>query len=344
MFSDIFGVDVHRCRETGNVYCSQADYLRQLSPITIDRPRGSGRTLESKITPEETTLYRSLVSAIAWLGVTFPPALACASLYQGFLPTPTIAQVNMLNACLLQFKELYTPLTFQAGLTNQWLIAIADSSLGNVSKYSQGGFVVLLFSQNSDYVCGRCSILSFRSSKSKRVAASTFHAETLALVAAIEETALIQTFLYEIRHPEATAIEMLNVPPSELIQVIGLTDCHDVLDTLCKSTMPVLSNTALTLYTSVLREFKSSGQVSQWGWLDTRDNLANCLTKIESNGTLDISPLIKLLRHGAWEPVFPYRWGLQLCDPSPLTSAEIKFPEFQPASKDKKTTVGELPA
>jgi len=200
-----------------------------------------------------------------------------------------------------------------------------------------------MFSRSPDYLCGRCNILAFRSSKSKRVAASTFHAETLSLVAALEETALVQTFLYEIQHPEATALEMLNLPASDLIQVIGLTDCHDVLDTLCKTTMPVLSNKALTLYTSVLREFKSSGRVSQWGWVDTRDNLANCLTKIEANGTLDIAPLIKLLREGAWEPEFPYRWGLQLCDPNPSSFAEYKFPEFRPVSSEEKTTVGELP-
>ena len=89
-----FGVDVHRCTKTGNVYCSQSDYLRQLSPITIDRPRGSGRTLDSKTTPEETTLYRSLVSAIAWLGVTFPPALACASLYQVFSLAQLVLKLN----------------------------------------------------------------------------------------------------------------------------------------------------------------------------------------------------------------------------------------------------------
>jgi hypothetical protein len=162
-------------------------------------------------------------------------------------------------------------------------------------------------------------------------------------VSAIEETALIQTFLYEIQHPEATALEMLNLPPSSLTPVIGLTDCHDVLDTLCKSTMPVLSNKALTLYTSVLREFKSSGQVSQWGWIDTRDNLANCLTKIESDGSLDIMPLIKLLRQAAWEPSFPYRWGLQLCDPSPSSFGELVFPEFRSADSKEKALVGEPP-
>jgi hypothetical protein len=104
-----FGVDIVRCKKTSNVYCSQADYLRQLSPNVIDRPRGSGRTLESALSADEVTLYRSLVSAIAWLGVTFPPALACASLCQGFLPLPTVAHVNLLNTCLCQFKEFYTP-------------------------------------------------------------------------------------------------------------------------------------------------------------------------------------------------------------------------------------------
>ena len=321
-----FGVDVYRHVDTNHITCSQTAYLDQLKPIQIARKRGDGRTADTLATTEEITLYRSLVSAIAWLGVTYPPALAAASLYQGFLPAPNIQNVLHLNACLQQFRDQYQPLIYRHGMTNPKLVVVPDSSLGNNTKYSQGGYVILLAGESDDLVCGSCSIIGFKSAKSKRVASSTLHAETLALVAACEEAAMIQTFLYEVQHPAATSLDMINVESSKLIPMIGLVDCHDLLDTLCRPTMPVLTNKAMTLYTAVLREFADNGKVGHWGWIDTRDNPANCLTKLQPDGTLDLGPLTDLLRCAAWEPRFPYRWGLQLCDPRKTSFDQMPAP------------------
>jgi hypothetical protein len=82
----------------------------------------------------------------------------------------------------------------------------------------------------------------------------------------------------------------------------------------------------MTLYTAVLREFAENGKIKQWGWIDTRDNPANCLTKLHPDGTLDLGPMTNLLRCAAWEPQFPYRWGLQLCDPRKTSYSPMPAP------------------
>ena len=338
-----FGVDVFRNPSSKHITCSQEAYLKQLKPIYVERKRGDGRTAETAANSAEITLFRSLVSAIAWLGVTYPPALAAASLYQGFLPAPTIQQVLHLNACLQQFFEQYKPLIYRHGLINKKLLIVPDSSLGNNAKYSQGGYLILLSGSTQDLLCGPCSILGFKSAKSKRVASSTLHAETLALVAACEEAAMIQTFLYEVQHPLATSLDMVNIDSKSLIPMVGLVDCHDLLDTLCRPTMPVLTNKAMTLYTAVLREFADNGKVEHWGWIDTRDNPANCLTKLQNDGTLDLGPLTALLQYAAWEPLFPYRWGLQLCDPQKIVFEEIPSPPTGTTKVKEKTFVGPEP-
>ena len=330
-----FGTDIFRCPDTLHITVCQRDYLRQLKVIEVQRKRGDGRTADSPANASEITLFRSLVSAIAWLGVTYPPALAAASLFQSYLPVPSIATILRLNTCLKQFLEFYQPLVYRHGLVNRRILVIPDSSLGNNQKYSQGGFLIVLAEKSDKFLCGKCSIIGFKSSKSKRVASSTLHAETLALVAALEEASMLQTFMFEIANPLTTSLEMINVESDKLIPMIGLVDCHDLLDTLCKATMPVLSNKAMILYTAVLREFKSTGKVEAWGWIDTRDNPANCLTKLETDGSLDIMPLTRMLRAAAWEPTFPYRWGLQFCDPHPATFPDIPLP---PASTVKPTT------
>ena len=339
-----FGTDIYRNLTTKHITVCRRDYLRQLKPIKIERSRGDGRTQATPATSAEVTLFRSLVSAIAWLGVTYPPALAAASLYQSYLPVPNIATILKLNACLQQFLTHYKPLVYRHGMKTKRLVVAADSSLGNNAKYSQGGYLVFLAEVSDVFLCGHCSLMSFKSSKSKRVASSTLHAETLALVGALEEAVMLQTFLFEIDNPVATSLEMINASSDKLIPIVGLTDCHDVLDTLCKATMPVLSNKSMVLYTAVLREFKESGRVTAWGWIDTRDNPANCLTKIESDGTLDIAPLTAILQHGAWEPSFPYRWGLTLCDPHKVQFEVIEPPPpLKIEAKHEKEKHGEFP-
>jgi hypothetical protein len=321
-----FGVDTFKCLSSHHVWLDQRDYLSQLKPIEVVKLRGSGRTQDSPANPEEVTLFRSLVSAIAWLGVTFPPALAGASLYQSYLPIPTLGQIAHLNNLLAQFTHMYVPLVLRSDIDDPVLVIVSDSSLANNSKYSQGGYFILLANRSHSGLCGICSVLSYKSSKSKRVASSTLHAETLALVAGIEEASLVQTFLLEIDQPHLSTLELINAEPSSLVPMIGTTDCHDLLDTLVKNTSPVLSNKAMQLYTTVLREFRETNRVSQWTWTDTRDNLANGLTKLESDGTLPIADICKALECGAWEPMHPFRWGLQLCDPVAETFSALPAP------------------
>lgn len=199
----------------------------------------------------------------------------------------------------------------------------------------------MLANQSPSGLCGVCSILSFKSAKSKRVASSTLHAETLALVSAVEEAALIQTFLLECSQPHLTTLELINIDAAELTPIVAVTDCHDLLDTLCKSTSPVLTNKAMQLYTTVLREFHETKRVKQWAWTDTRDNIANGLTKLNSDGTLPIQDLCQVMRRAAWEPVHPFKWGLQLCESPPQSFPDLPLPPpitKQTASAEKQNS------
>jgi hypothetical protein len=122
------------------------------------------------------------VSAIAWLGVTSPFALTAASLLQSCLPEPTWGDVVILNLNLAKLLVIYTPLLY-VFIPPPWrLINLSDSAFANSGKYSQNGFMVLLCTAHEDKICGVFCLLDFRSSKSKRVATSTLHAEALACI------------------------------------------------------------------------------------------------------------------------------------------------------------------
>ena len=326
-----FGVNVSRCLKEKHVFACQKEYVADLVPIEL--PSGKASTIANTL---QVTAFRSLVSGVAWVGVTHAGAAAGASLYQGCLPNPTYEDIRHLNVFLKQLKDTYKPLVFRHGLQPTRILTIADSSLGNMSKYSQGGYFVLIcVGDNALVLCGHCNVLSFRSAKSKRVASSTLHAECLSLVAGAEEASHLQTWFYEFANPRVPSFDILNVDPSKMIPIVAVTDCKDLLDVLTKTAVTAVTNRAMTLYVAALRELKETKRVEQWCWCDTRDNVANALTKLETDGCLPMEPLNHMLAHGAWEPVQPYRWGQTLCDPS--TFSYVPF--TQPIPQQNATPV-----
>jgi hypothetical protein len=79
---------------------------------------------------------------------------------------------------------------------------------------------------------------------------------------------------------------------------------------------PLPSNRALTLYLSALREQKQLGRIKAWVWVDTRDCLANGMTKLEDDGSLPLKEITEALRDRYWEPAYAYRWNGQMCAPN----------------------------
>ena len=329
-----YGVDCFRCPRTFNVFGSQQDYLEEIRPIALPSSRVSKETL---CNADEVTEYRSVVAALAWVGVTFAPAAAAGSLFQSFLPKPNYEQCRQVNLVLAQIKEEYKPLMSLASLQGPLqIVAPSDSSLGNSSKRSQGGFYVLFCNRDDEFIAGHCTPMSYKSSKSKRVASSTSHAETLACIAALEEAAFLQTWATELQHPRMTAAQLVAFTPT--VQIRSCIDCRDVFEMLINRGTPTPVNRAQTLYIEILREHQQQSRVSEYCWVDTRDNIANALTKFKQDGSLDLADLAVFHSHSCWEPLQPYRFGSQqLQDPWPLTSPVFgPMPPSTKAMQEKK--------
>jgi len=315
-----YGVHVSRGSNKHDVIVSQAEYIKTLKPIEIRRTRGDGRTIDTKANAAEVSDFRSLISGIAWLGVTHPGAQAAASIYQGYLPEPLVKHLQAANSFLTQIQGDYRPVTFRADidLANCKIAVVTDSSLGNNTKYSQGGHLILL-ANKSQQLCGPCTLLTGRSAKSKRVANSTMCAETLALLGGIEEGILVQSWIHELLNPRLTAMELTRVEPRQMSMMIGCTDCDDVHSVLVKPAAPAPTNKSMVLHLAALREAKEIGTVSQWCWIADGDNPANPLTKLNSDGTLPLLPLTTLLEKSYWEPNGPYRYGSVMVQPTRTT-------------------------
>ena len=302
---------------TKHIYLDQQFYVNQLSPLTLPNARATGRGLDSPANSNEITCFRSLVSAIAWAGITYAPCQAGASLYQHFLPVPSLRECHGLNALLSQLQTNYVPLIIRADFKAERIIVVSDASLANAARYSQNAFVILLAEAHQGGVCRRMTMLTARSSKSKRVATSTMHSEILAMTAGVEEALYLQGWMQEISQPSLCSWGLLNSSSKSagVIPIILVTDCRDVQSTLVRPATTTPTNRALALYISALRELQEVGRVEAFVWCSTHDCIADSLTKLSEAGELPVQLLTEAQRRSYWEPLLPYLWNEVMATP-----------------------------
>jgi hypothetical protein len=143
----------------------------------------------------------------------------------------------------------------------------------------------------------------------------------------LEETSLIQTWLLELQFPLLSSAELIDAKPEWLVPIVAIGDCKDAFDMFTKPAFPTPVNRALTLYVHAIREYYEKKRVEAFVWTDTRDNIANALTKFSQAGLLELDDLISFYTTASWEPKFPFRWhGEELCDPEPYLSHVFNSP------------------
>ena len=304
-----FGVDIKHDKKMNMITASQLSYVNDLREITL--PTRCNKL--HPCTPELVTEYRALVSAVAWVGVTYPWALASASMLQGCLPSPTFGDITKLNNNVLQLKQEYLPLIYQRLRSPLRLVSVGDSSFANSDRYSQQGYMILLASEKDTPITGTFTVLDFRSNKSKRVATSTMHAEALAKLNGLESALFIQSYFLELQELCTSPLTLLSPEPEKLIKILSLTDCHDLHESLVAPAQPNCSNKHLNVYMSAIRELKSSGRVQSFLWIDTRDMLVNGLTKLKEDGMVNLDEVKDVWKTFQWKLHQSFRWQRTWC-------------------------------
>lgn len=118
----------------------------------------------------------------------------------------------------------------------------------------------------------------------------------------------------------------------------------DAFELFTKPTVPTPTNRSMTLYIQACREFFETKRCEAFVWTDTRDNVANVLTKFGQSGLLEIDDvLLKVYTTASWEPLHPFRWhSHDLVDPEPLVRVVLREPP--PATKEMQKQQVAVPA
>ena len=282
------GIEIQREKD-GSLIAQQYKYHEMVG--LIDTPKA--RLNDMKVTDKEVSEARSVLGALAWLSTQTRPDLAIVvSELVGWLAEaqePKVSLLRKINAVVKMVKAKPFAIVFHAHkipMENLSVSVFQDSSWASMPGLrSQEGIVCVL---TDNRIAEKCvdlagspnvqirgtatskerppvSLLSWKSSRVKRVVRSTFAAETMALADGMDKGLAVFGLLSEllacpVQHP-----------------VVLFEDCMSVVSN-CTATCPHQLEKRLTLDLASIREAIEDRKVLL-RWIPTEEQLADPLTK-----------------------------------------------------------------
>ena len=157
--------------DNGELCLSFEEYLRKISPMTIDRKRG-----EQAMTDKEVSRARGLIGALQWpAGQGVPPLCSSTSILAGELASREARVMNELNKALRFSKQNSDVMLRFPKITDDWrnihFPLFIDAALGvRQDLASQGGYLILAVNNKvMSGEVGKYSMIGWRSYKLPRV-------------------------------------------------------------------------------------------------------------------------------------------------------------------------------
>ena len=258
---NFIGLDFHQTRNT--IEIDQSIYAESIQFVPCLNKNDKFRFL----TDEEKTPLRSAIGQLCWLANQTRPDIAydvCqlsvrynnAQVLDIMNANKTIKKVKY-NKLILKYPKLM----FNNGKVI--LKVFSDASHNNLPNGgSQGGYVIFL----CDYL-DNASLIQWQSKRIRRVAKITLAAECLALEDAVDAAFYLK----------CVTMELLGLTP-ENIKLRCYIDNKSLYDNL-HSTTNVKEEKRLVLDIALLKEMMAKEEITRVDLVDTKEQLADCLTK-----------------------------------------------------------------
>ena len=275
------------------VCCNQAAYAQQLRPL--EASLWSGLEPESLAPPPLIALYQSLLGGVAWMVLTRPDVAVYVQSLQRHAATPRIIDLKRLNVVVRFIKAKVVDIWYPRLKGPVKLMAFSDAAFKTLPEESSGlalrGCCVLLVQDTGSFAKGPCHLLEWICRRQRRVVRSTFSAELNGLIDTVEVTLLVQMGVHElICGAGATSSQLAKRLEVGTLQppVDAGVDAKSVFDAIDATDVADLQECSLKLHVLSIRDKLMYGVLRDLWWVDTRDMLADGLTK----GGIDRAALV----------------------------------------------------
>ena len=223
----------------------------------------------------EKDLLRAKIGQLLWISNQTRPDISFdVSNLASKLENATVEDIKYCNKIISKVTSNSYELKYQKLDGNIKLFAYTDASFANLKNGgSQGSYLIFLVGEN-----GLCNLLSWQSKKLKRVARSSLTAETLAMLDGVEASLYIRDLFKELY--------------GHYLPIEVFTDNKSLIDALKSS--KYVNEKRLRIDIAALKECISKNQVQIGKWINSKEQLADPLTKQGANPYA----LLKVLKNG----------------------------------------------
>ena len=239
----------------------QIQYASSLSEVKVSYSRAMQKN--SELSDHEKAEYRALIGQLSWMATHTRPDIAYDTCELSIAyKRATVGDLVKLNKLVNRVKResmrLYFPKLLPIG--SCVIECYTDASHAKLPDGgSQGGLIVFLRDENGN----RCPIY-WRSRKLRRIVKSTLAAETMALLEGAETAVYLARIFKEI-----TGVEEL--------PITCFVDNKSLVDALHSSNK--VEDNRLRIDIAVLDDMISRKEICEVKWVDSSQQLADCLTK-----------------------------------------------------------------
>ena len=266
----------------------QTTYAQQLQ--LIDATSIKSHPDEELVNETMHSLYMSLLGGLAWLVLTRVDLSVFVQALQRRAHAPRVCDIKRLNTVVRYAKRRPLGLFYGKLLTDKpSLLTFSDAAFKALVEESSGlalrGCCILLADVTGNLFGsteGRCHMLEFICRRQRRVVRSTFSAELNGLIDSVETAILIQIMMYELWHGCGQDFSKLaNMQEDGQLEpyIMLATDARAVFDAIAATDVCEPAECSLKLHLLALRDKIRRNVVRYLHWMDTRDMLADGLTK-----------------------------------------------------------------
>lgn len=255
-------------QNSGKILVDQQHYVESVEDINVDL---GNRKRDELLSDEEKKTLKCFVGQLAWAANLTHPDIAFETCEAGVGNSlSTVGDILKARKTLRKLKVSNLRLKFVPlkNLKKCKFWVYSDASHANLKGgASQFGFVIFLVDEE-----GSANVVKWVSKKISRVVKSTLAAETLALLDAAENAFFLKSMLET----------MLNIPKSDSLDIICLTDNQSLVENVNKSTKSV-SDFRLRVDIACIRNMLQRNEISKITWVSAENQLADCLTKASAS-------------------------------------------------------------
>ena len=289
----------------GTISMSQEKYCDMIEPIKVTRHRAAETS--DQLTDDEVRSVQAIAGSINWLATQTRPDLSLAvSELVGILAhdktvralkhaNKVVSQAHTSKSSHIIFRRL------PCSIMDLSVRVYTDASWANMPGLRSQSGQVFVLSAPGDDESFKGNAIHWRSSRIKRVCRSTFAAETLSFVDAMDEGIATAQLLQQWIRPKS----------EKQVEVEMLTDCRSLVDSM-QQISPSATEKRLELDLLSIKE-----NIEQLGlkitWIDTKLQVADPLTK-----RMDTMNMMTVLMKGIYERICEL--GYPACEK--LTSAQ----------------------